>query len=153
MHALFKMLKEEHKEAKQILQTILDKAEKEDEIDQKLIKKVCEALTRHMDMEERYLYPVAEKKKALKEDSEEAELEHEAARKLIKQLTGSRKLDDIECKVKVEMLQLDIEHHVREEESEFFPKIEEHFSKEQLNDIYENMKAFVEQAELAGSTR
>jgi len=105
-----------------------------------------------MDMEERYLYPVIAKKKALKEEAEEATLEHDAARKLIKELQGG-KLDHVERKVKLEMLQLDIEHHVEEEETEVFPKIEEHFSKEQLDAIHDDMKSFKEQAQLTISKR
>jgi hemerythrin-like domain-containing protein len=149
MHAVFKLLIQEHKEAKKDLSLIL---ENKDDFDFQLINKLCDALTRHMDMEERYLYPVIAKKRALKEQAEEAELEHDAARKLIKEIQG-KKLDDVEYKVKLEMLQLDIEHHVEEEETEVFPNIEEHFSKEQLDSICDNMKAFKEQAELTTSTK
>lgn len=149
MHALFKLLIQEHKEAKKDLSLLLENKE---ELDSELLGKICAELTRHMDMEERYLYPVVGKKKALKEQTEEARLEHDAARKLVKELQGSG-LDNVERKVKAEMLQLDIEHHVEEEETEVFPNIEEHFSKEQLDSIHDDMKAFKEQAELAASKR
>jgi len=149
MHALFKLLIQDHKEAKKNFALLM---EDKDDLDKMLIEKISAELTRHMDMEERYLYPVIGKKKALKEEAEEAVLEHDAARKLIKELQG-KGLDNVEKKVKLEMLQMDIEHHVNEEEADVFPKIEEHFSKEQLDSIYDNMKAFKEQAELTTSKR
>ncbi|MEB3286689.1 MAG: hemerythrin domain-containing protein [Vampirovibrionales bacterium] len=136
---LFTLLKEEHKEAKTTLKQLVE----QDELQQKDTEEICQKLLLHMEMEEKFLYPVMEGFEDSEELTEEAELEHAEAKKLIKDLSNE-KLDHVECKVKVEMLQLGIEHHVKEEEEELFPKIKENLSKEDIDAIGEKMLAYKE---------
>ena len=99
-----------------------------------------------MELEEKYLYPVMEKLDDTEVDAKEAELEHAEAKKAIKDILAD-KLDDTELKVKIELLSLEIEHHVKEEENEFFPKIRKDLPKEQQEKIKAEMLALMEKKE------
>lgn len=133
------MLKKEHKETKDLFKEILE-AEK---IDHEKTKQLSSMLLMHMENEEKHLYPVMEKHKEVGDITKEAELEHKEGKKVIKELMGG-KLDDVEYKVKLEILQLEIEHHVEEEEKELFPKCKELLSDEDIKAISEKMMAFKE---------
>lgn len=122
---LLTLLKSDHAEAKNLFRKIL----KEDEIDTELVETLCQKLTIHMELEEKLFYPVLSEHKETSELAEEAGLEHAEAKKLV------RALDNSERKVKCEMLQLTIEHHVDEEEGEIFPKAKKILSRDQLNSI------------------
>jgi Hemerythrin HHE cation binding domain len=99
-----------------------------------------------MELEEKYLYPVTEKLDDIEENAKEAELEHAEAKKAIKDILAD-KLNDTELKVKVELLSLEIEHHVKEEETEFFPKIRADLPKEKLEEIKAQMLTLLEKKE------
>jgi iron-sulfur cluster repair protein YtfE (RIC family) len=137
----FTLLKQEHKEAKDTFKALLEA----EEIDHKEAELLCNKLLLHMEMEEKYFYPLIQKAKDDKavELSEEAQLEHTEAKKPIKELL-SGKLDNVEFKVKLELLQLEITHHAEEEEKELFPKAKEILSAEQVTDITEKMVALKE---------
>jgi hypothetical protein len=142
MSTLFSLLKEQHKEAK----TLFKEALASDPVDREKAKKVCKKLSLHMELEEKYLYPVMEKIDDTEEIAQEAELEHAEAKKAIKDILAD-KLDDTELKVKVELLFLEIEHHVKEEETEFFPKIKADLSPEQVEEIKSKMLTLLEKKE------
>jgi hypothetical protein len=128
------MLKQEHKEAKQTLETLLSA----EEIDRKEAEELCETLLLHMEMEELYFYPVMESFKETEELSEEAELEHTEAKKIIRALLRTQ-LEEVEYKVKLETLQLEIVHHIEEEESELLPLAQKKLADEQIKQISEQM--------------
>jgi hemerythrin-like domain-containing protein len=142
MSTFISLLKEQHKEAKKLF----DEALASDPVDREKAKLVCKKLSLHMELEEKYLYPVTEKLEDTKEDAKEAELEHAEAKKAIKDIIAD-KLDDTELKVKLELLSLEIEHHVKEEENEFFPKIRKDIPKEQQDEIKNQMIALMEKKE------
>jgi hemerythrin-like domain-containing protein len=135
----FNLLKAEHKEAKSEFKALL----KLDEPDSERTGVLCQKLLLHMEMEEKYFYPEMEQYKSTEELSEEAQLEHAEAKKIIKSLLNN-KLDDVEYKVKLEMLQLAIEHHIEEEEKELFPLAEKKLSAQQVEEISNKMLALKE---------
>jgi|SRR6478609_7226761 len=142
MSTFISLLKEQHKEAKKLF----DEALASDPVDREKAKLVCKKLSLHMELEEKYLYPVTEKLEDTQEDAKEAELEHAEAKKAIKDIIAD-KLDDTELKVKLELLSMEIEHHVKEEENEFFPKIRKDIPKEQQEEIKAQMLALMEKKE------
>jgi hemerythrin superfamily protein len=77
----------------------------------------------HATIEEEVFYPAA--REALGEDADlvdEADIEHASAKELIAQIEGSSPEDDhFDARVKV--LGEYIDHHVKEEEGEMFPKV------------------------------
>jgi len=88
-----------------------------------LALQICAMLTAHATIEEELFYPVA--REALGDDEDlvdEADVEHASAKALIAQIeAGSPDEELFDAKVKV--LGEYIDHHVKEEESEMFPKI------------------------------
>jgi len=143
----FNLLKSEHKEVKTKLEELVNS----EEIDREECEIVCQKLLLHMEMEEKYFYPVMEDFEETKELAEEAQLEHKESKKFIRSLLNNE-LDDTEYKVKLEMLQAGVEHHADEEESEFFPKAQEVLSDEEVDEITEKMVALKEKKEETSSS-
>ena len=89
---------------------------------QALVKQVCAALKVHVRIEEEVFYPAVRKALKDKDLIEEAEVEHESAKTLIRQL-GRMKPRDPKYIATFTVLCEYIEHHVKEEEDEMFPKV------------------------------
>lgn len=88
----------------------------------KLADQICTALTLHATVEEEIFYPAL--RAASKEAADlldEAEVEHASAKDLIAQIEEMDPEDDL-YDAKVKVLGEQIEHHVKEEEGEMFPK-------------------------------
>lgn len=87
----------------------------------RLAQRICQELTVHAQIEEEIFYPAI--RKAIKDDlmMNEAEVEHASAKDLIAQIehmdAGNAKFD-----AKVTVLGEYIDHHVKEERNEMFPK-------------------------------
>ena len=96
--------------------------EKMDEEDQPaLVKQVLQALKVHTRIEEEIFYPAV--RKAIKDPDlmNEAEVEHDSAKALIRQLERM-KPSDPKFAATFTVLGEYVNHHVKEEESEMFPK-------------------------------
>jgi hemerythrin superfamily protein len=86
-----------------------------------LARQICMELTVHAQVEEEIFYPAL--RAALKDTDllDEAEVEHQTAKDLIAQIESATEPDEkFEAKVKV--LGEYIDHHVKEERNEIFPK-------------------------------
>jgi hemerythrin superfamily protein len=80
-------------------------------------------LTVHATAEEELFYPAARDALGEEEDLiDEADVEHATAKELIAQIQGSSP-DDPHYDAKVKVLGEYIDHHVKEEEGEIFPKV------------------------------
>ena len=90
-----------------------------------IAQSICQELTVHAQIEEEILYPEA--KSVLEEDDEdlvnEAQIEHASAKELIAQIEGMT-TDDEMFNATVKVLSEYIKHHVKEEEEELFPTLE-----------------------------
>jgi hemerythrin superfamily protein len=114
------LLKADHKEVAEML----EKFETARSTKEKLAQQICMALTVHAQIEEEIFYPAA--REALGDEGkdllDEAKVEHNSLKELIGQIEGSSPDDDLfEAHVKV--LGEYVKHHVKEEESELFPKL------------------------------
>lgn len=89
-----------------------------------LAEEICRKLTVHTMIEEEICYPAA--REALKDEDliEEAEVEHQSAKDLIAQIQGSTP-DDDKFEARVTVLGEYVRHHVREEEKEMFPQLQQ----------------------------
>lgn len=83
--------------------------------------KVCAALLIHMEIEETIFYPAARDATGDDDKLNEAQVEHDGAKKLIAEI-GKLKPEDPMFDAKVKVLSEQIEHHVEEEENELFPE-------------------------------
>jgi hemerythrin superfamily protein len=86
-----------------------------------LAMQICQELTVHAQIEEEIFYPAL--RQAIKDTDllDEAEVEHQSAKDLIAQLQAAGEPDDM-FDAKVKVLGEYIDHHVKEEKSEIFPK-------------------------------
>ena len=86
-----------------------------------LARTICTELTVHAQIEEEIFYPAL--RAVLKETDmlAEAEVEHAGAKDLIAQLNGMDQADEM-FDAKVKVLGEYIDHHVKEERNEIFPK-------------------------------
>ncbi len=86
-----------------------------------LAQQICAELTVHTQIEEEIFYPAL--REALKETDllDEAEVEHASAKELIAQIQDATEIDDM-FDAKVKVLGEYIDHHVKEERNEMFPK-------------------------------
>jgi hemerythrin superfamily protein len=87
-----------------------------------LADKICLELRVHMQIEEEIFYPVS--REFLKNDDivDEAVVEHAAARDLMDEIQAMQPGEDL-YDAKMTVLEEQIEHHVEEEEEEYFPKV------------------------------
>jgi hemerythrin superfamily protein len=122
---ILQLLTAEHREVKAMLQHYLRLAEAGGKGDERMLlaSQICVALTLHTQVEEEILYPAA--RAALLHDGElvdEAYVEHASAKSLVSQvktMTSDQPLFDARVKVLGEY----VDHHVREEENELFPRV------------------------------
>lgn len=86
-----------------------------------LALRICEELTVHATVEEEILYPAL--RGALPDQAliAEAEVEHAGAKDLIDQIEAADAVDEM-FDAKVKVLGENIDHHVKEERTEMFPK-------------------------------
>lgn len=86
-----------------------------------IAREICTELTVHAQIEEEIFYPAL--REALKDVDliEEAEVEHTTAKDLIAQISAADEVDD-KFDAKVKVLGEYIDHHVKEERNEIFPK-------------------------------
>jgi hemerythrin superfamily protein len=89
-----------------------------------LVARICGELIVHAAIEEEIFYPEA--REAINEDDlfDEATVEHASAKDLIAQL-GEMEPGDELYDAKVTVLGEYVKHHIREEQDEIFPKVEE----------------------------
>jgi hemerythrin-like domain-containing protein len=86
-----------------------------------LARQICQELTAHTTIEEEIFYPAL---RAVIKDTDllaEAEVEHQSAKDLIAQIEGATAADEM-FDAKVTVLGEYIDHHVKEEKNEIFPK-------------------------------
>ncbi|WP_338760615.1 hemerythrin domain-containing protein [Massilia sp. METH4] len=119
------LLKQDHDEVKAMFKQYEELGDRAFTSKQKLAEKICLELTKHAIAEEEIFYP------AVRADAEEADdlvdeatVEHASAKDLIAQIHAMDPHDDL-YDAKVKVLGEYIDHHVKEEEEEMFPKAKE----------------------------
>jgi hemerythrin-like domain-containing protein len=114
-----------------------------------LVAALADALKLHMDMEERFLYPMLKNAFRDPDDKlvEESYAEHDVAKRILEELTVTH-AEDPQYDARVKVLSENIAHHVMEEEGELLPKMEKSLGKEDMDAIGEEMRKF--RLEVAG---
>jgi hemerythrin superfamily protein len=86
-----------------------------------LALQICQELTVHTQIEEEIFYPALREVFKDAEPLDEAAVEHQSAKDLIAQIQGGGDADE-KFDAKVKVLGEYIDHHVKEERGEIFPK-------------------------------
>jgi len=115
-----------------------------------LATRICDALTRHAELEETVFYPAA--RAVLPEDSEDimdhSDVEHATLKGLIERITTA-KGDDPHFDAYVHVLGEYVKHHVQEEEDEMFSELRKQGP--DMADALKKMKAFKTKADKAAA--
>ena len=104
-----------------------------------LVQQLLSALGVHMELEERHVYPVVAAEVDA-DQAEEAEVEHQLARDGLAQLERLAP-DEPGFDAALTMVMAGIEHHVREEESEAFPRLVTQLGPDRLADLAQRLTA------------
>jgi len=117
------LLTADHKAVKAMFQQFEKMKGREDSEDAKveLVRRICAELTIHATIEEEIFYPAVREAIDDEDLMDEADVEHASAKDLIAQLEEASPGDD-HYDAKVTVLGELIDHHVKEEEGEMFPK-------------------------------
>jgi hemerythrin-like domain-containing protein len=116
------LLTADHREVSEMFKQFEDLSDRAKASKQKLVEKICNSLIAHTQIEEEIFYPAIREQKQIKDADDmvdEAVVEHQAAKDLIRQLQEANPEDDL-YDAKVKVLGEEIEHHVKEEEEEMF---------------------------------
>jgi hemerythrin-like domain-containing protein len=124
------ILKRDHREVSAMLKELAES--KPGATRTKTTAKVSAALALHMQIEERLVYPLVAERVG-KEEEQEAETEHMLAR------DGLAKMNELVDQggfgAAVAMVTAGIKHHVKEEETELFPKLKEKLDRDELANL------------------
>jgi hemerythrin superfamily protein len=114
------LLKADHR----AVEKLFAQFEKAKDTDRKkaLADKICLELKIHTQIEEEIFYPTSREFLEDEDIVDEAVVEHAAAKELIAEIETMQPGEDL-YDAKVTVLQEQIEHHVEEEETEYFPKL------------------------------
>jgi hemerythrin superfamily protein len=140
-----KLLESQHKTVRKLFKSI--KAASGHAEKGKLFEEVAACLVAHDAIEREILYPACEKKMGMTDLLGEALVEHGVIEFSLHVADGARGGDDFDHKVQV--LSEMVEHHVKEEEGEFFPKVEKALGAELLETLGEKMEARFEEVKKA----
>ena len=125
------MLKRDHREVEAMLKE-LAASKKPSAARRKTTTKLVAALGQHMQIEEKLVYPLVDEYIG-HEPEQEAENEHSLTRDGLSSLEGL--VDEPGFGAAVAMLTAGIKHHVKEEETEVFPKLKAKLEREQLAEL------------------
>lgn len=136
------LLKDDHKKVKRLFREF-EKTHKTAGVEQKraLVDKILHELTTHAFIEETIFYPAA---RAEVPDTDEHVLESVEEHHVVAWLCSELKdLDpgDETFDAKVSVLIENVEHHAKEEEEEWFPKVREALGRKRLTELGEQMAA------------
>jgi hemerythrin superfamily protein len=116
------LLTADHRTVKELFKQF-EKLTKQDDVDEEkaeLVRRICNELTVHAQIEEEIFYPAV--REAIDDDlMDEADIEHASAKDLIAQLEDLEPGDD-HYDARVTVLGEYVDHHVKEEEGEMFSK-------------------------------
>lgn len=117
------LLTEDHKKVQKMFKDY-EKLVKQDndEGKEKLARMICAELTVHAQIEEELLYSAAREVLEDQDLIDEAEVEHDSAKELIAQIESMRSDDEL-FDAKVTVLGEYVNHHIKEEQGEMFPKL------------------------------
>ena len=119
------LLTQQHREVKEMFDRFENMTDRAKVSKKKLADEICNALIMHTTIEEEIYYPATREASEDTEDMiDEAVVEHASAKDLIAQIMEMDPGDDL-YDAKVKVLGELVEHHVKEEEEEMFPKTRE----------------------------
>lgn len=144
------LLEDDHKTVKKILDDLENTTERGVKTREELFTRFKKEMQVHEVIEEEILYPALKEHKKSKEIALEGYEEHHVVDQIMTEL-DNLPFDDETWGAKLKVMKENIEHHIEEEEDDMFKKARQIFSKEELDEMGERMKARKEQAEASSA--
>lgn len=116
------LLMKDHKDVKALFAQYEGLSDRSFATKKKLADQICHELTVHTQVEEEIFYPAVRRPIHDGDLMDEAIVEHASAKELIAQILAMDPSEDL-YDAKVTVLSEQIEHHVKEEEGDMFPKV------------------------------
>ncbi len=133
------ILKSDHQEMRKLFRDYRKQGEKAYAAKGKLADRILEALTVHTYLENEVMYPqVRALLPEVEDDVLESYEEHHVADVLCMELAAMKPQDE-RFTAKLTVLMENVEHHMDEEEQDWFPKVREGLSRTQLREIGQQM--------------
>lgn len=118
-----KLLEQDHREVEALFARFEEQSDRAKVTKKRIADEICLQLTVHTQVEEEIFYPaVRDAGKEFEDMVDEAIVEHASAKDLVQQIQDMEPDEEL-FDAKVKVLQEMIEHHVKEEEKEMFPKV------------------------------
>jgi hemerythrin superfamily protein len=135
------LLKNDHDEVSKLFKKYEDLGDGATKSKQDLVDKIMKELTTHAFIEEEIFYPFAQERvPKVEDDVKEGVAEHHLIEVTLAELaTMGPDNDDFDARVTV--LKEVVEHHVDEEEDDWFPKVREAIGRNDLAEVGERMEA------------
>lgn len=129
------ILKDDHKEIRRLFRAFRSAGDNAQKQKGQLVDKIIEALTVHTYIENECMYPqVRDLLPDLEDDVFESYEEHHVADVLVTELAAMSPSDE-RFDAKTTVLIENVEHHIEEEEDEWFPQVREHLGRKKLQEI------------------
>lgn len=135
----FKMLQEDHENIAEMFEKLDATSENAVVERERLFARLQDALEVHTRLEEEAFYPVLESREETRGLTLEAVEEHKVARRLLAELARMGK-DSEQWAAKLTVLRENVEHHVEEEEAELFRLARSILSREEIEELAEDLE-------------
>ena len=140
------LLKQDHEKVKGLIKQVEETSDRATKQREELFQTIVDELTVHERIEEEIFYPTVQKHEKAKDLILESYVEHGVVDDLLDQISTIETGDE-KWMPSFKVFKENLEHHMKEEEGELFPKVESIFSKDQLTKMGEQMAALKEQAQ------
>ncbi len=131
MERMFELLIQDHREVSRFIIQMQNVSGQRRE---KLLSECADALEMHMQIEEDYLYPALEDIDETKDIIRDSYEEHKMVQKQLKEL-GKLDADDDKWDSKLMAMNENFDHHVQQEETVLFKQTPKVLSREELEDL------------------
>lgn len=138
---IYSLLHKDHAKVKSIFQKLEETTARGVKARELLFLTLKAELTAHAEAEEKFLYPELVDPKASRPITLEAIEEHRVVKMLLAELESDPK-DTEQWAAKLKVLQENVEHHVKEEENELFPKAKKILTADKSADIARSVQDF-----------
>lgn len=132
------ILKQDHQKVKGLFQEVRKESDRGKQ--KELFDKINTELEIHTHIEETVFYPAIDEHEEFKDMVAEALEEHQEAKTLLEELEELG-ADNHDFGSKFQQLMEAVEHHVEEEEGEMFPKIQEVFGEDELEQLGQDLES------------
>jgi hemerythrin superfamily protein len=136
------LLRKQHRQVEELFEEFESTGDGAQQTRERLCREISDELAVHAEIEEKIFYPEA-KQDDTEELLRESVEEHLAVKRLVAEIMEAE-ADDEQLKARMKVLKEQVEHHVREEEKELFPRVRKECTPEELDDLGDRMETMAD---------